>query len=339
MAGTLALEVLDEPGTSDNSGRGEIFCSNIFSARELQPEVHTGSSGRTRAIVKIQDGCNANCSFCVIPSVRGRSRSLMPQAVTGEIRQLVARGYKEVVLSGIHLGTYGRDLEPKTSFAELLRLILDLVPELERLRLSSVEPLEMTPEIVTLVSANSRLAPHFHVPLQSGSARILRMMRRPYSPEYYGDLTARIRSRIEDAAIGADVMVGFPGESDADFMETYRLIEKSPLTYLHVFPYSARPGTPAADLPFPVPVNVSRFRARTLRELIARKNAAFRATMVGRELEVLVLEKGEGLSTNFIRVDVPQELARNEWTRVRIFQTTEDGLQAVSRMTTAQETS
>ena len=163
---------------------------------------------------------------------------------------------------GIHLGTYGRDLNPKTSLQALIEDILETVPTLQRLRLSSIEPLEVTPEIIALVAANPRMAHHFHVPLQSGSSRVLRAMRRPYQPEYYADLLHRIRSQVDDAAIGADVMVAFPGETDEEFSETFRLIEDTPLTYLHVFPYSARPGTPAADLTAQVPPHVSSFRAR-----------------------------------------------------------------------------
>src|SRR5207244_736906 len=207
------------------------------------------------------------------PSVRGRSRSIAPAAALAEIRDLVARGYKEVVFSGIHLGTYGRDLEPKTGFLELVIRALE-VPGLARLRLSSIEPLEVVPELIDLVATHPRMAHHFHVPLQSGAARILRSMYRPYSPQYYLELVLRIRARVPDAAIGADVMVGFPGEADDNFFETYRLIEQSPLTYLHVFPFSSRPGTVAAGLPNHIPARVSRFRAKALRNLIAQKNEA-----------------------------------------------------------------
>ena len=319
LVGKLALKVLDpefEPAPPD--GRAEIFCSDIFLENELKPETHLGSAGRTRAVVKIQDGCNANCSFCIIPSVRGRSRSLDPAAVFDEVSQLVARGYKEVVLSGIHLGTYGRDLDVKSSLYELVGRILERIPALDRLRLSSIEPLEVTPEIVNLVSTHPRMAHHLHIPLQSGSRRVLREMRRPYQPEYYSNLVHSIRKQLPDAAIGADVMVGFPGETDEEFTETFRLIEDAPLTYLHVFPYSARPGTPAAELDSQVPSRVAQFRAKALRRLIARKNEQFRQNMIGQLVDVLVLQPGDALSTNFTRVRVPNELPVNEWTSVRI---------------------
>lgn len=335
MAGQIALNLFDEDFSTH--GRAVILCSSIFLERELKPASHLGSGGRTRAVVKVQDGCNANCSFCIIPSVRGRSRSMDPDAVLLEIRDLVSRGYKEVVFSGIHLGTYGRDLASRATFYELICRALE-TPGLERLRLSSIEPLEVVREIIDLAAEHPRMAHHFHIPLQSGSGRILRAMRRPYSPEYYADLVRRIRERIPDAAIGADVMVGFPGETDDDFSETHRLIEESPLTYLHVFPFSSRPGTAAADLPNPIPDHVSRFRAKSLRNLIARKNEAFRRSMIGQDLEVLVLEDGSAISTNFVRVSVPADSPINEWIRVRGTALEDGGLHA-SRITTAQETS
>jgi len=319
IVGQLALNALhSDLQPIDRTGRAEVFCSDIFLEEELRPEPHLGSGGRTRAVVKVQDGCNANCSFCIIPSVRGRSRSLSPASVVEEIAELVARGYKEVVLSGIHLGTYGRDLDQKTSLQRLIEEILGNVPNLERLRLSSIEPLEVTPELIGLVASDPRLAHHFHIPLQSGSSRVLRAMRRPYQPEYYLDLVQRIRSEMDDASVGADVMVGFPGETDEEFTATFRLIEEAPLTYLHVFPYSARPGTPAADLKSQVPDHVSSFRAKSLRRLIARKRAAFLETMKDRELDVLILQAGEGLTGNFLKVQLTDSLPANSWIRLRI---------------------
>ena len=326
LAGRLTLNVLNENFAS--SGRAEVFCSDIFLEEELQPRTHSGSGGRTRAIVKVQDGCNANCSFCIIPSVRGRSRSMFPDKVLAEVHSLVERGYREIVLSGIHLGTYGRDLDSPTSLLALIHRLLDEIPELARIRLSSIEPLEVAPEIISLVAAEPRLAHHFHIPLQSGSRRILREMRRPYTPSYYAELVQSIRARIEDAAIGADVMVGFPGESDEDFTDTFRLIEASPLTYLHVFPYSSRPGTPAADMRALVPAHVAQFRAKTLRSLIAKKNAAFRSSLIGRDLEVLILKSGDGISNNFIRVYPEADLPRNTWVSVRATALQGEGLAA-----------
>lgn len=323
LVGRLALDILE-----NNAGRAEIFCSDIFLEQDLKPRSHSGSGGRTRAIVKVQDGCDANCSFCIIPTVRGRSRSMSAAVVLAEVRGLVERGYKEIILSGIHLGTYGRDLDERTSLLALIHRMLDELPALERLRLSSIEPLEVTPDIVALVASEPRLAHHFHVPLQSGSHRILRAMRRPYTPAYYRDLMETIRSKVEDAAIGADVMVGFPGETDEEFSETYALIENSPLTYLHVFPFSSRPGTPAVDMPAHVPAHVAQFRAKALRDRIAKKNEVFRSNMIGRDLDVLVLNSGDAISNNFIRVFPDQALPRNTWISVRATGLHEDGLAA-----------
>ena len=180
MVGSLSMELFEEDFSTH--GRAEILCSSIFIEKELKPAAHFGSGGRTRAVVKVQDGCNANCSFCIIPSVRGRSRSLTPDAVLQEVRDLVSRGYKEIVFSGIHLGTYGRDLPSKGSLYELICRSLE-IPGLRRLRLSSIEPLEVVPEIIGIVAEHPRMAHHFHIPLQSGATSVLRGMRRPYSPE------------------------------------------------------------------------------------------------------------------------------------------------------------
>jgi threonylcarbamoyladenosine tRNA methylthiotransferase MtaB len=279
--------------------------------------------------VKVQDGCNANCSFCIIPSVRGRSRSMSVEAVIAEVCDLVERGYKEVVFSGIHLGSYGRDLPVRTSLYDLLGRVLEIAG-LERVRLSSIEPLEVVPELIDLVAEHPRMAHHLHIPLQSGSNRILRAMYRPYTRDYYLSLVSRVRASVTDAAIGADVMVGFPGETDAEFMDTYRLIEESPLTYLHIFPFSSRPGTVAADLSNPIPDHVARFRAKALRNLIDQKNEVFRRGLMGRELDVLTLEDGSAISNNFIRVSLPSGYAVNQWTRVVVTALEPNGVQAVA---------
>jgi threonylcarbamoyladenosine tRNA methylthiotransferase MtaB len=267
-----------------------------------------------------------------------------PALVLQEVRDLLCRGYKEVVFSGIHLGTYGRDIEPRTTFYELLRSVLS-IDSLQRIRLSSIEPLEVTPEIIDLVASDSRVARHFHIPLQSGSSRILRAMYRPYTADYYRGLIDGIRTAIPDASIGADVMVGFPGESDEDFALTCELIQGSPLTYLHVFPFSSRPGTAAENLPYPVPDHVAKHRAKLLRHLIAEKNHAFRRSFIGRDMDVLVLEDDAenggraAISSNFLRVRVPEALAVNEWVAVTISGLDDDGLVGdyVSKTTTAHD--
>lgn len=329
----LTGECLEDPA---GPGRSEVFCSDAFELRTL---AHQGSSGRTRATVKVQDGCDACCAFCIIPSVRGRSRSLAPPGVVDAVRALVDQGYREVVFSGIHLGSWGRDLGAGLRLVDLVSRTLAEVPGLERLRLSSIEPLEVTPELVDVLAdvlaSGGRLARHLHVPMQSGSTPILRRMRRPYSAEEYGARVRRIREAMPEAAIGADVMAGFPGETDRDFMDTCRLIESLPLTYLHVFPYSPRPGTAAADLGDPVPGHVVRFRAEALRKLGAEKNREFRSRFPGRTLPVLVLGPdaeggGRGLSDNFIEVRVDPDLEINRWHEIRIRGLTGAGLDARS---------
>lgn len=333
--GPLVLDSLDD-FHHPMPGRAEVFCSDIFEQKVLPGPLVQGSAGRTRATVKVQDGCNANCSFCIIPSVRGRGRSLEPEAVIAHVRDLAGRGFPEVVFSGIHLGSYGRDLPKPVSLAGLIRAVLDQVPELRKLRLSSIEPLEVTEEIIQLVASEPRIAKHFHIPMQSGSTRVLRAMRRPYTGEYYSDLLSRVQDRVPDASIGADVMVGFPGETDEEFLGTHRRIEASPLTYLHVFPYSPRPGTPAAEME-PVPSHVARFRGRQLRRVIARKNLEFRAALVGRTLDVLVLDeppaggRRAGLSDNFVKVSVPERLEPGRWHRVRVTGVDGEGVLAASR--------
>jgi threonylcarbamoyladenosine tRNA methylthiotransferase MtaB len=195
----------------------------------------------------------------------------------------------------------------------------------------------VVPELIDLVATHPRMARHFHIPLQSGSARILKAMYRPYSPQFYIDLLSRIRDRMPDAGLGADVMVGFPGETDNDFDATYQLVLRSPLTYLHVFPFSSRPETVAADLPQRIPDHVARFRGKLLRNLIAQKNEMFRRQLIGADIEVLTLDDGAAISSNFVRVSLPANIPKNRWVRVFVTGLTDGGLQA-SKITTAHET-
>ena len=215
---------------------------------EITEEFHFApvfADDRTRPTLKIQDGCDARCSFCVIPSVRGQSRSLPPEKVLEQVRQLEDAGYQEVVLSGINLGGYGRDLDRSINFLGMVERILRET-SIARIRISSIEPMDVSPALIRLVAAEPRLAQHFHVPLQSGCDRILRLMNRRYWTRQYAERMLAIHEQIPNAALGADVMVGFPGETDQDHAASLRFIESLPYTYLHIFPFSARPGTPAA---------------------------------------------------------------------------------------------
>ena len=301
----------------------ELFVSDIFAHTELlAAPVFEGNiaSGRTRPNLKVQDGCDNRCSFCVIPYVRGQSRSLMLERVLAEMNALVTMGYREVVLSGINLGRWGRDLSPESRFEELICALLKRAG-VERLRISSVEPMDWSDELIALLASEPRIARHAHLPLQSASDAVLRRMHRKYRPWHYEEKISRIRAAMPDAAIGADVMVGFPGETDAEFRQTYDFIERLPFTYLHVFTYSARPGTPAAEMPDQVPVHVKRERNRALRELGARKNRDFRQQFVGGELSAMTLtERGTdeqgpytaALTTNFLKLRLRGEHAANQ---------------------------
>ena len=293
---------------------GDIFAHTVLNAA---PVFDGEGFDKTRPNLKVQDGCNNRCSFCVIPYVRGKSRSLKLDQVLREVDALVVKGYREIVLSGINLGRWGRELTPHTNFAAMLRAILERT-QVDKLRISSVEPMDWTDEVIELVASSSRICKHAHVPLQSGSDKILRAMHRKYRPWHYADRIERIRRAMPDAAIGADVMVGFPGETDEEFEQTRAFIERLPFTYLHVFTYSSRPGTPSADMAEQVPVQIARERNRILRELIAKKKRAFMESFVGRELEAITLTHFDGdyteaLSDNYLKLRLRGQHPSNKW--------------------------
>jgi threonylcarbamoyladenosine tRNA methylthiotransferase MtaB len=298
-----------------------ILTGDIFELTDvLVAPVLGGEGNHTRPTLKIQDGCNSRCSFCVIPFVRGKSRSLPPNTVLSEIQRLVDSGFREIVLSGINLGTYGRDLAPRVEFLDLLRRVLDET-SLERLRISSIEPLDVTRDLVHFFASNNRIAPHFHMPLQSASDRILAAMHRWYRAEHYARRVELIRECLPNAAIGADVITGFPGESAADHAATLDFITARPFTYLHVFSYSQRPGTKAVSLPGQLPSHIIKTRARELRSLADSKSAAFRRSQIGRTLRVLTLRREPAsapgstpaLSENFLQVRLPLALPPNQF--------------------------
>jgi threonylcarbamoyladenosine tRNA methylthiotransferase MtaB len=305
---------------------GNIFVDDIFAQQDfLSAPVEDASGDRTRPNLKIQDGCNNRCSFCIIPFVRGPSRSAPAGQVVAQIRSLAER-YREIVLSGINLGRWGREPGSSLRLAGLLRLLL-AETGVERLRLSSVEPMDFSDDLLGLMAAEPRIAPHVHAPLQSGSDRILRRMHRKYRPHHYADRVLKARAWMPDAAIGADVMVGFPGETEADFAENARFIEALPFTYLHVFTYSERPGTPAAEAADSVPMAVRKERNRVLRQLAAAKNRAFRERMVGRTLSAVTLHQpGAALTGNYLKVELSQSHEANVLVDLRIGGLTPGGL-------------
>jgi threonylcarbamoyladenosine tRNA methylthiotransferase MtaB len=308
---------IPELATQPDHFHGEIHVSDIFAQHDfLAAPVADAAGDRSRPNLKIQDGCNNRCSFCVIPYVRGRSRSMPPQEVIHQVRGLAER-YPEVVLSGVNLGRWGRESGSGRLLAGLLRQILAETP-VRKLRLSSIEPMDWSGELLELMASEPRIAKHVHAPLQSGSDAVLRRMHRKYRPRHYEDRIRRAHALMPDAAFGADVMVGFPGETEAEFEETLRFVESLPFTYLHVFTYSERPGTPAA-LREQVPWAVRKERNARLRELGERKNLEFRRRMVGRELDAVVLDNGtKALTDNYLHVELCRPKPVATITRVRV---------------------
>jgi len=305
--------ILDELGLVDPAATGDRGCD---AAAGLPRALHFGD--RTRAFLKIQEGCRLSCSYCIIPTVRGPSRSVSSDEVRSALAGLVRSGYREIVLTGVNSGDYGLDLDPPRDLAGLLRqLLADCGPT--RIRLNSLEPRTVSDEIVRLMADEPRLAPHLQVPLQSGSETILRRMRRNYRLDAYLDRLLRIRKAVPHAGLGADVIVGFPGETESMFRETYQFIESSPLNYLHVFSWSPRPGTPASDFADRVPPAEVRDRSARLRRLGTDLGLRFREVQRGRKLDAVVLgpRPGDGrvraLTGNFIEVSLdPGEAERGE---------------------------
>ena len=269
--------------------------------------------GHTRAFLKIQEGCNYSCTYCIIPTARGLSRSVTPREVLEQVRMLADAGYREIVLTGIHLGGYGQDLIPKVDLTALLEMISQsrLIP---RVRLSSLDPREVPDRLVDLMAKSDVICPHLHVCAQAGDDEILKRMRRNYDGAYYRELLMKVRERLPDAALGSDIIVGFPGEADGAFDRSLEFFAALPLTYFHVFPYSSRRGTVAASLPDHVSSEVKKTRARRMRELGAIKKRDFCLRFRGRKLSVLIEEKIDratglrrGFSRNYLPVLVPAD--------------------------------
>ena len=283
-----------------------------------------GALGRTAATLRIQTGCDESCSYCIIPSTRGRGRSRVADEVLAELAALTRAGYAEVVVTGVHLGSYGRDLVPQSSLAAILQ---DLGRHAEHeggplLRVSSIEPMDCTDAVVDAVAGSAMYARHLHLPLQHGSDAVLSAMRRPYTIADYQRVLATVRSRMPDAAVGSDVMVGFPGESDADFEAMEAFLAASSLTHLHVFPYSERPGTDAASFAGKVPQAVAASRAERLRRLSRTLHDRFLASQAGSVRPGLVLRSGTRVMTdNYLTVSLATPRPRNERVRVRILST------------------
>lgn len=262
---------------------------------------------RSRALVKVQDGCNFQCAFCVIPSVRGKSVSIGKTEILSRVKKLGIQGFREIVLTGIHLNSYGLDLQPRSSLLDLLREITD-IPEVSKIRLSSLDPRFLDPSLLKWITMHEKICPHFHLSFQSGSDEILRRMGRKIKVQAYREVLARLREKSPLASLGADIIVGFPGEGKEEFKETYDFLKRSLLTYFHVFSYSLRPGTEAASWP-QVHSRVKKERAALLRRLSKKKNTDFRRLFLGKECRGIVIKKrknqDEVLTSNYLRVCIP----------------------------------
>ena len=287
--------------------------------REFEDMYINEFPGRTRAFVKIQDGCENFCSYCIIPFVRGKCRSKNPDEVIDEITDLVNHGYQEVVLTGIHTGNYGVDLD--TNFASLLKRVV-AIPGLLRLRISSIEITELTKDVLEVIRDSSIIVDHMHIPLQAGSNHVLSLMNRKYDLDYYFNKIKEIREVRPNMAITTDVIVGFPGESEEDFLETIDTCKKIGFTKIHVFPYSERKGTKAMELPDHIEPSVKKERARRLLLVSKELECSYYASFVGSEVEVLVEEEKDGKSyghtDNYLHVEIPSVLPHNTFVKVKI---------------------
>ena len=303
-------DLLSFVATAGNSEGVKIAVSDVKRERAVSVIGTRALPGHTRAFLKIQEGCNFSCTYCIIPTARGLSRSVRAREVLEQVRRLADAGYLEIVLTGIHLGSYGQDLTPKLDLTALVEMIVEsgLV---RRVRLSSLDPREVNAGLIDLIVASDVVCPHLHICAQAGDDEILKRMRRNYDTGYYRDLLVKVRERLPDAALGSDIIVGFPGESEAHFERSLEYFSALPLTYFHVFPYSTRRGTAAASLPEAVPAQSKKARAQKMRQLGREKKNAFCHSFIGRRVLVLVEGKREnktgchrGFSRNYLPVAV-----------------------------------
>jgi threonylcarbamoyladenosine tRNA methylthiotransferase MtaB len=332
--GTLNFAVSDAPdqGCSDSGATLTVKLSVPIFDGPCGAAIEPGVAGRTAFTLRVQTGCEERCSYCIIPATRGAGRSLPVGEVVRQVERIAAAGFKEIALTGVHLGSYGRDLQPRATLFELLAS-LERSPADVVFRISSLEPMDCAPEIVDLVArSGGRFAPHFHLPLQHASDRLLALMCRPYSLDHYRRLVDRIVDRLPHASIGSDVIAGFPGEAASDFQANLDYLPRSPLSHLHVFPYSDRPGTAAAALAGKVAGPVIRDRAAQLRAVGAALSRRFRESQVGTTRPGLTLEDGTLVVTdNYLKVRIAPGVRRNERIMVRI---DSDGAGAITSAST-----
>ncbi len=301
------LEQLEDCGQSISS---RILVDGFEKREVLQQPLLNGGRERTRIFLKIQDGCNFRCSFCIIPKARGPSRSLPVAQVIEQIHHLVQSGYQEVVLTGVYLGAYGQDLTPLYSLSKLLMEIAGKT-SLPRLRLSSIDPRDFDKELLEALGSLANLCQHLHIPLQSGDDQVLHRMRRGYTSAFYRQLVLELKERLPDLWLGTDVMVGFPGEGETQFQRTFQLLEALPVTSLHVFPYSTRPGTPASTMRGQISAFLKQKRGERLRKLSQEKEEVFKRRFLGRLMPILIQEEVggrlQGISHNYLKVQIPKE--------------------------------
>ena len=300
-------------------GKAEVYSCSVENLTRFFAAYSSGD--RTRSFLKVQDGCDYKCAYCTIHYARGSSRNIPIADIVAEANEIAAAGQKEIVITGINTGDFGRTTGE--SFIDLLRE-LNKVEGIERYRISSIEPNLITDEIIEFCAQSPKFVPHFHIPLQSGSTRILGLMRRRYTAERYRERIAKIRELMPDSFLGVDVIVGFPGEGEEEFMETYNLLEEVGASFLHIFPFSERPGTPAVDMPGKVQSRISTERVSRLEELSAKLNRAFAERFIGSERDVLFESTNHngvmyGYTDNYLRVYTPfDEKAVNNICRVRL---------------------
>jgi threonylcarbamoyladenosine tRNA methylthiotransferase MtaB len=323
------MDLLREPEDGQ-----QVKVSDISTEETAAPLILESFAEHTRAFLQVQNGCDSRCSYCIVPHVRGRSRSVPLESALEGMRNYAQNGFREVVLTGIHLGAFGLDLHPPAT-------LFDLVSQAEkerivpRLRLGSIEPTEITHDLIRLLATAETLCPHLHIPLQSGTDRTLAAMNRPYTTSFFREITEKLAAAVPGVFIGTDIIAGFPGETDEDFRQGYRFLEPLPLAAFHVFPFSPRQGTPAASMPGQVPARAIKERAETLRRLSEEKKKRFFEGFIGKELDVLVQEEGKngvmkGLSRNYIPVALPAGSAvLNHEVRVKITEAETDAVSGV----------
>ena len=311
-------------GGGDGTG-AVVHAGDIMAVRETAPHMIEGFEGRARAFVQVQQGCDHRCTFCIIPFGRGPSRSLPLGALTAQVRALVANGYREVVLTGVDITDYGRDLPGRPTLGQMVRRLLAQVPELDRLRLSSLDPVEVDDDLLRLIADEPRLLPYFHLSLQAGDDVVLKRMKRRHSRSDAVALCDTVRDLRPDAVFGADLIAGFPTETDAMFARTLSLVDECGLTYLHVFPYSERPGTPAVRMP-QVPVALRRERAARLRAAGADRLQRFLDARIGATARVLVEKDRSGRCEHYATVRLDGDAAAGEVVTARILARTGERL-------------